>query len=240
MSNPIFKDGRIKIGQSKNDPSSFRKDELYQTGVPEPFKVEYIAFVENFIEIERKIHRVFSQKRPNKDREFFNVSVSQAILAIRENSKIKFEEVFYKSSREIEDEKNKIEDEKNKIKNQRRLEEQRINNQKKIDEIKKNKEVEYDQLIKNINKQRESYVKEEKKISKNLKYVFANNFSYILFTLTLGIIVSGTNYIEIKGYQIPLLWILLIFIYYFFYKKEKSLEQKYLLIAEQKFPYPLL
>ena len=48
MSNPVFKDGRIKIGKSKSDPSSWRLNELYTTGVPEPFKVEYSAFTENY------------------------------------------------------------------------------------------------------------------------------------------------------------------------------------------------
>ena len=37
MINPSFPD-KIKIGKSKSDPSSFRKDELYTTGVPDPSK----------------------------------------------------------------------------------------------------------------------------------------------------------------------------------------------------------
>ena len=100
MSNTAFRD-RIKIGQSERDPSSFRKNELYSTSTPEPFKVEYTAFVENYKEVEKIIHRVFDKQRPNKDREFFNVSIAEAILAIRENSKVKYDEVFYKSPQEI-------------------------------------------------------------------------------------------------------------------------------------------
>ena len=112
LSNTSLGDGRIKIGQSKSDPSSFRKDELYTTGVAEPFKVEYYAFVENYQDVERNVHRVLDRFRPNKDREFFNVSIGQAILAIRENSTIKYEEVFYKSKEEIIKEQIKRDEEK--------------------------------------------------------------------------------------------------------------------------------
>ena len=102
MSNPSFSDGRIKIGKSHSDPSSFRKKELYSTGVPEPFVVEYYAFVEDYNNAEIEIHRTLSKVRPNKDREFFNISPPEAILKIREICVIKLEEVFYKSPEEIE------------------------------------------------------------------------------------------------------------------------------------------
>ena len=44
MTNPAFPD-LIKIGKSQKDPTTDRVNELNQTGVPEPFKVEYYAFV---------------------------------------------------------------------------------------------------------------------------------------------------------------------------------------------------
>ena len=69
MSNPSFPD-KIKIGKSKSDPSSFRKDELYTTGVPEPFKVEYFAFVDECDASELAVHRKLTHHRPNKNREF--------------------------------------------------------------------------------------------------------------------------------------------------------------------------
>ena len=40
------------IGISKSDPTG-RKDDLYSTGVPEPFKVEYYALVENYEKLEK-------------------------------------------------------------------------------------------------------------------------------------------------------------------------------------------
>tara|TARA_B100000282_G_scaffold66793_2_gene44996 strand:+ start:4536 stop:5387 length:852 start_codon:yes stop_codon:yes gene_type:complete len=98
MSNPSFTDNRIKIGRSKSDPSSFRKDELYSTGVPEPFRVEYFAFVEDYKSVELQIHKRLIDKRPNKNREFFTSSIAEAINTIRETAEIKFEEDFSENS----------------------------------------------------------------------------------------------------------------------------------------------
>ena len=51
MSNPAF-DGRVKIGKSIKDPTADRVSELNNTtAVPEPFKVEYYCYVENFDEV---------------------------------------------------------------------------------------------------------------------------------------------------------------------------------------------
>ena len=96
MSNPAFKDGRLKIGISKSDPSSQRQAELYSTGVPEPFKLEYFAFIENYENVERVVHSKLADKRPRIDREFFKVSVPEAIAVISQSAKIKYQEIFYK------------------------------------------------------------------------------------------------------------------------------------------------
>ncbi len=101
MSNPAFKDGRLKIGISKSDPSSQRQAELYSTGVPEPFKLEYFAFIENYENVERVVHSRLDDKRPRNDREFFKVSVPEAIIVIRQTAKIKYQEIFYQSPEEI-------------------------------------------------------------------------------------------------------------------------------------------
>ena len=102
MSNPSYKNERLKIGISKHDPTSQRVIELYSTGVPEPFKVEYYAFVENYEAAEKIVHSTLDNKRPNKDREFFTCSVPEAIIAIRNHTKIKYEEIIYKSPEQIE------------------------------------------------------------------------------------------------------------------------------------------
>ena len=105
MSNPAFPN-LIKIGKSKKDPTTDRVSELNQTGVPEPFKVEYYAFVEDEDYLEQEVHRYFDAERPNKSREFFTVDCAEAIVIIRQlsepNSRIKLEEVFYIEPEELE------------------------------------------------------------------------------------------------------------------------------------------
>ena len=81
MSNPAY--SRIKIGKSAQDPTKYRAKELYQTGVPEPMKVEYSALVEDEDLLERLVHQRFHKSRPNKGREFFEIDVPTAIKGIR-------------------------------------------------------------------------------------------------------------------------------------------------------------
>ena len=104
MSNPAFPN-LLKIGKSKKDPTTDRVNELNQTGVPEPFKVEYYAFVEDEDYLERAVHQKFASQRPNKNREFFSVDCVEAIDAIRQLSevraKIKYEEVCYVTPEEL-------------------------------------------------------------------------------------------------------------------------------------------
>ena len=108
MSNPAM-GNRIKIGKSSRDPKSFREKELSDTAIPEPFKVEFSAFVEEYDEIEKQIHVYFDHFRPNKQREFFTCKISEAIAFIESISVVKFKENFHKSSKEIEIEKKKLE-----------------------------------------------------------------------------------------------------------------------------------
>ena len=125
MSNPAFPD-LIKIGMSKKDPTKDRVSELNQTGVPQPFKVEYYAYVEDESLLERLLHQKFEDERPNKSREFFNTNPAIAINALKElasiHSPIKYEEIYFLTPEKLEiarknqetidqEEWNKIEDE---------------------------------------------------------------------------------------------------------------------------------
>ena len=105
MSNPAFPD-LLKIGKSSKDPTKDRVNELNQTGLPQPFQVEYYAFVGDEDLVESLVHKHFKAKRPNKKREFFNVACTDAISTIRDiteqYSSIKHEEVFYVSPEELE------------------------------------------------------------------------------------------------------------------------------------------
>lgn len=72
----------LKIGYSDRDPSS-RVDELFTTGVPTPFVVEYYGLVEEAREVELAVHRNLEKYRKNGSREFFGVSVFEAVSSIR-------------------------------------------------------------------------------------------------------------------------------------------------------------
>ncbi len=124
MSNPSFSDGKIKIGKSMNDPS-FRKAELNTTGLPEPFEIEYFAFVEDYDTVEIIVHNKLSKYRPNKNREFFNCSIPKAILTIQQSSTVKYEEVFYKSPEEINEIKKQEEAKRQAEKEKERIEQER-------------------------------------------------------------------------------------------------------------------
>ena len=68
MSNPAFS-GLLKIGMTNKDPDVYRKEELDVTGLPEPFKVEYYVYANDYTTLEKDIHRHLDEYRPNKGRE---------------------------------------------------------------------------------------------------------------------------------------------------------------------------
>ena len=65
MSNPLHPDD-VKIGQSSKDPNERRK-ELGTTGVLEEFVLEYRALTENYVSLEKEIHRRLASVRVRKD-----------------------------------------------------------------------------------------------------------------------------------------------------------------------------
>ena len=73
--------GLLKIGFSIKVPTE-RLDELFTTGVPEPFKLIYYCLVDDAAKVESLVHQKLSSCRPRKDREFFRVDVHPAIKTI--------------------------------------------------------------------------------------------------------------------------------------------------------------
>lgn len=114
MSNPAHPDIQ-KIGQTAKDPEERRK-ELGSTGVLEDFVLEYRALSEDYESLEREIHRSLSHLRHRQEREFFRISVPEAIHIIKEiaGDRIESEKVYYVSPEEllkIEEKKKKKEEE---------------------------------------------------------------------------------------------------------------------------------
>ena len=77
LSNPSMP-GLIKIGKTEKTAHE-RAEELYTTGVPEPFSIAY-SIPSQYPEIlEDILHKKFKQYRINKDREFFRYSADKVI-----------------------------------------------------------------------------------------------------------------------------------------------------------------
>ena len=70
--------GILKVGRT-NSPPTKRLGELHTTGVPAPFILEACFHVIDPIFAEKRIHAILDPHRLSKDREFFTVSVSEAL-----------------------------------------------------------------------------------------------------------------------------------------------------------------
>lgn len=71
----------VKIGFSLKMPTE-RAAELSSTGVPGSFEVEYYCLVEDPAGLESRVHADLAPKRHSADREFFRISVTEAITSI--------------------------------------------------------------------------------------------------------------------------------------------------------------
>ena len=60
-----------------------RINQLYSTGVPDPFRLEYACKVANACEVERALHIAFAPNRINPRREFFRIEPEQAIAILK-------------------------------------------------------------------------------------------------------------------------------------------------------------
>ncbi len=80
LSNPSMQ-GLIKIGKTTISPDK-RMSELHSTGVPTPFVLEFSAEVEDCTASEKSAHLALQEYRVSKHREFFRISVHDALLLI--------------------------------------------------------------------------------------------------------------------------------------------------------------
>lgn len=82
LTNPAMP-GLVKIGYTAQEEASSRIGQLYTTGVPVPFTIEFACRVENGASVERALHTAFSPNRINPKREFFRIEAEQAIAILR-------------------------------------------------------------------------------------------------------------------------------------------------------------
>lgn len=93
LSNPSMP-GLVKIGRTARSVEQ-RAAELWQTGVPTPFMVEYFQLFPNCVEAEAEIHETFIDQREVEQREFFRVPVDDVISAIQDNIFWTIQEIAY-------------------------------------------------------------------------------------------------------------------------------------------------
>lgn len=75
--------GLVKIGYTSQDDANSRIAQLYTTGVPVPFTIEYACKVQNAEEVEKALHIAFGLNRINPKREFFRIEPDQAIAILK-------------------------------------------------------------------------------------------------------------------------------------------------------------
>ena len=81
LSNPTYP-GLLKIGYTRKEIGIRLKDLSKATGVPTPFKLEYMFKYSGGMELENEIHLYLKEFRPNNQREFFEIDLSKAIEAV--------------------------------------------------------------------------------------------------------------------------------------------------------------
>lgn len=77
LSNPSMP-GLVKIGRTENDPQ-IRAGQLYTTGVPGNFKIEFVWYSDDCVALEARLHEAFDRERLHRGREFFKASPQEVI-----------------------------------------------------------------------------------------------------------------------------------------------------------------
>jgi len=75
--------GLVKIGKTSQDQPRSRVAQLYTTGVPVPFDIEYACEVGDADAVESAPHQAFDPNRINPWREFFQIEPDQAIAILK-------------------------------------------------------------------------------------------------------------------------------------------------------------
>jgi hypothetical protein len=73
--------GVVKIGKSTRG-GKHRAREIYQTGVPTPFSLEFEMMFDDSDSGEVRVHDALSNERVSSTREFFKVEVRDAVVAV--------------------------------------------------------------------------------------------------------------------------------------------------------------
>ena len=76
LSNKSFSPNILKVGWTRHNPTH-RANQLYTTGLPTPFKIEFLILTHDGNSLEKRIHDYLKRYRVNWSREFFNISLAE-------------------------------------------------------------------------------------------------------------------------------------------------------------------
>lgn len=75
--------GLVKIGETSRNPEQRASELSKPTGIPTPFEVAYEEFVQDRKTVEKLLHTELAPYREEQNREFFRISLNEAIKALR-------------------------------------------------------------------------------------------------------------------------------------------------------------
>lgn len=84
LSNPAMP-GLLKIGRSIHGGKQ-RANQLFQTGTPAPFALEFEIFVDEPSIVEAEVHKAMECCREFKGREFFRVGLCDAVIEVMKHA----------------------------------------------------------------------------------------------------------------------------------------------------------
>jgi len=90
--------GLLKIGYTMNTVEGRVKELSIATGVPTEFVIEYQMECRDPVGVEARSHSVLEAKRYNKSREFFAISLEEAVQVIRKNANEILDEEFFNTA----------------------------------------------------------------------------------------------------------------------------------------------
>ena len=93
--------GLVKIGRTSHGSPETRVNQLYTTGVPVPFTIEYACKVLDAREVERALHNAFDLQRINQNREFFEIEPHHVIGVLQLLSQEDVTEVVKSESSDV-------------------------------------------------------------------------------------------------------------------------------------------
>jgi hypothetical protein len=83
LTNSAFSPDLVKVGYTCGEPQIRARDSASVTGVPQDFTIEYFALSRDVEDVEKLIHPALDEHRINDSREFFRLSVSDAIEKVK-------------------------------------------------------------------------------------------------------------------------------------------------------------